>query len=174
MRVRRIAAAMAVVLGCILSGCASPGTNGPALVGGGSGEICTANQHGQTMLMGDLLEVSGTSATRLDSAYLQDERNVRLEAAWVVPVEPRQTYVTMGTLEESSMAQGLWASKHPLADYEVIPGEIVNVILEIEVIDPLLEASTTGMAIEYSSGSSRFVTKAKMSYRFLTTRCLPN
>lgn len=165
---------MTVVLGFILSGCGSPGTNGPALVGGGTGEICTANHAGQTMLMGDLLKVSGTTATRLDSAYLQDERNVRIEAAWVVPVEPRQTHVIMGTLEESSMAQELWASKHPLADYEVSPGGLVNVILEIEVIDPLFEASTAGMAVEYSSGSSRFVTKAKMSYRFLTTRCLPN
>ena len=165
---------MAVVLGCAISACAPPETNGPALVGGGTGEICTVNHHGKTMLMGDVLEVPGTTATRLDSAFLQDERNVRIEAAWVVPLEPRQTYVSMGTLEESSMAQGLWASKRALADYEVLPGEIVNVILEIEVLDPLLEASTKGMAIEYTSGSSRFVTKARMSYRFLTTPCLPN
>ena len=174
MRVNWIALAMAVVLGCALSGCSTPGTNGPALVGGGTGEICTPNHHGKTMLMGDLLKVPGSTAARLDSAYLQDERNVRIEDAWVVPVEPRQTHVTMGTLEESSMAQGLWVSKRALSDYEVLPGEIVNVILEIEVVDPLLEASTKGMAIEYTSGSSRFVTKAGMSYRFLTTSCLPN
>ncbi|WP_139146542.1 hypothetical protein [Arthrobacter sp. SW1] len=122
--------------------------------------------------MGDVLTVSGTTAVSLDSAYLQDERNVRLEAAWAVPVEPKQTVVTMGSLEDSSMAQGLWASKHPLAGYEVQPGGTVNVILEVEVVDPLLEGSTAGMAVEYSSGSRPFVTKAKMAYRFLTTNCV--
>lgn len=172
MRFRTTTATMILLLACTLTACSTPEQNGPAVVGGGSGEICTPNRHGETMLMGDLLKVSGSTSTRLDAAYLRNDRNLRIESAWVIPVDDKQTYITMGTLEESSMARRLWPTKHSLDDYEIQPGEVVNVVLEVEVLDPHDEASTEGMAVEYSVGSKSFVTESKMSYKYLTASCL--
>lgn len=164
---------MLVFLACIAGGCAAPNPDGPAVLGGGAGEICTPIREGKTMLIGDLFQASNASEVKLDSASLKDEKNVHVKHAWVLPVEdPGQSYISMGTLEDSPTAKETWSSKQPLKDYRMSTQQPVNVVFEVEIEDPGQEASTAGMSVNYSSGSTNYVTEGEMGYRFLTSTCL--
>ncbi|MCT9872092.1 hypothetical protein [Paenarthrobacter aurescens] len=125
------------------------------------------------MLIGDLLQASNASEVKLDSASLKDEKNVQVKHAWVLPVEDlHQSYISMGTLEDSPTAKETWSSKQPLKDYRMSTQQTVNVVFEVEIKDPDQEASTAGMSVKYSSGSTNYLTEGEMGYRFPTTTCL--
>ncbi|MFK0007846.1 hypothetical protein ACIQTZ_12395 [Paenarthrobacter sp. NPDC090520] len=127
------------------------------------------------MLIGELLQASDASTVRLDAASLKDEENVHVKYVWVIPLKDTgQSYISMGTLEDSQTARELWSIKQPLKDYQVPAKSAVNVVFEIDIVDPRKEASTAGMTVKYSDDSTTFATEGKMGYTFPTSTCLSN
>jgi hypothetical protein len=146
--------AMVAVVAAATTACGT-GSHGEALfVGDGETQLCvpTADDPDAGTLFGDgLVRNDSDHLVRIVDVRLLDASHMQLREAYLVPVDPTEGLVGMRHTSNTSPFPPTWEERQVARGTELPPGEMRNLVVEVEAGDEARTASAGPIEIVYEN-----------------------
>lgn len=147
--------AMRVAVAVVLAAAAAcgSGSHGEALyLGDGETQLCvpTADDPDAGTLFGDgIVRNDSSNLVRIVEVRLLDASQMQLRAAYLVPIDPTEGLVGMRHTTNTSPFPSAWEERQVAVGTELSPGEVRNLVVEVEAEAEARTASAGPIEIVY-------------------------